>query len=133
MSDDLGERRRGVRPPDSLLLRRALRRHRREAGLFGTEAGGLLGVSASNLSRAETGARLPFSALRLSNAFGIPLDKVLDPCPRCGYDPEPGFKCLHCGASEEDLHHCPSCDHTAGTLIEINDHAKRAHPEKSHR
>jgi hypothetical protein len=120
----------GGPPADSLLLRRAMRRHRKEAGLSVVGAAALFGLDPSGYSRAETGARAPFSAYAQSRMFGIPPARVLEPCPRCAYAPPPGYTCDRCGASDRDPRACRACGYQAGTDQEIRYHSREArHPD----
>ena len=89
------------RTPGQQLLVRATRRLRLEQGLTLRDAGELLGIDASNVSRAEAGARRPPTADELAAAFDVPVEEVLRPCPRCDYDPPAGYCCLRCGTGKE--------------------------------
>lgn len=113
--------------PDSLLLRRALRRLYLQAGLTADEAASLLGVDRAILSRAGSGQRRPFGPYALSRAFGVTPEEALAPCLHCSYQPPPGYACLLCGSSQDDPYTCPSCSHTAGTASEMRYHAGAAH------
>jgi hypothetical protein len=52
---------------------------------------------------------------------------VLEPCRHCRYQPEPGFLCIKCGASELDTHKCERCPYETGTVYELTDHNRTVH------
>ena len=89
------------------LLARAARRLRMERGMNLRQAAGRLDLDYTNLSRLENGkrglrrnARHPaLTAESIAAAFGVTVEEVRRPCPRCGYTPPAGFTCDRCGMS----------------------------------
>jgi transcriptional regulator with XRE-family HTH domain len=111
----------------TLLLRRAIRRHRMARNLTLKQCADLFGIHFTQISRIESGSRLPYGAQRMSLAFAIPVTEVTASCPRCNYRPPAGFACLLCGASEQDLFTCLVCGAQAGTEVELGWHAVESH------
>jgi transcriptional regulator with XRE-family HTH domain len=86
---------------EAVLAAHGMRRLRMERGLSLEQAGKLLGIHKSNVLRTERGERAVLPLSKIAGAFGVTEAEVLEPCPRCRYDPPAGYLCLRCGTSRE--------------------------------
>lgn len=81
--------------PDSVA--RGLRRIRLERGWHQRDVAALLGVSATTVSRIETGARRVRRVRDVAAQLGVAIGYLTRDCPQCGYAPPAGYQCLRCG------------------------------------
>lgn len=95
-------------PAEQQQLARAVRRLRMERGMNLRQAAGLLDLDFTMLSRLENGKRgfrqvrrPALTAERIAEAFGVTVEEVRRPCPRCGYAPRAGYICGRCGTEGE--------------------------------
>jgi transcriptional regulator with XRE-family HTH domain len=80
-----------------LAVARGIRRVRLERGWTLREMALLLGCHPSRICRIENGERGTPDPAEAAGKLGVPLSYLMEPCPRCGYQPPDGYMCLRCG------------------------------------
>jgi transcriptional regulator with XRE-family HTH domain len=80
-----------------LAVARGIRRVRLERGWTLREMALLLGCHPSRICRIENGERGTPDPAEAAGKLGVPLSYLMEPCPRCEYQPPDGYLCLRCG------------------------------------
>ncbi len=90
--------------PAALRRRRAagMRRVRLERGWTMREAARRLEHDVSAISRYEDGSRKPPAIRWIALCYDTTPAEIMAECPRCSYDPPPGYLCLRCGSTGQE-------------------------------
>jgi DNA-directed RNA polymerase subunit RPC12/RpoP len=74
-----------------------MRRLRRERGWSMGQVAKKVGLNVSQVSRAESGLRRPWTIPVICGVFEVTEAEAMIACPHCGYRPPSGYACLRCG------------------------------------